>query len=353
MKLIKLSTWKIKLPMYPPGEVSDNSSNAEVALCPRLWLYSTGLRRGPLGTNFPIQFGLAYHKYRETIEDLMVEQECGMTDEIHDEAQELALEGFIQPPAEHKHSHNNMIRAVQSFNLARERVTREREQGKIIVTKSEDSFDLELPFVICTKCGHTYFWEDAEDDDDSDNIFICDKCGYETGIRARHGGRVDQFIRMVSLEKGEFVRDFKATGRMGAYYDLKFEPNSQMQGYVWSKEELSGQACDGVLVETLYNTKTIGPEIHQTYKTYSQGQQEQWLASVMIERQMLQLMWSRIEELGYLAFPQRTDACDQYGGCDYRDACLSGSGFELEAWLENYTEYSHWDFSNPDEEGKT
>ncbi len=228
MKPIKLSTWKIKLPMYPPGEVSDDSTNSEYSRCPRRGLYRYGLRRGFTGTNFPIQFGLAYHKYREVIEELMVEEECDLTDEIHDEAQTLALTGFIQPPAEHKHSHNDMARAVVSMQMARERVTREREQGKILVTKSEDSFDLELPFWICTDCSHTFFKPKLHG-----KAEVCPKCGKLTIFRARHGGRVDQFIRLVSLVNGEFTRDFKTTGQMGAYYDMKFEPNSQMQGYTF------------------------------------------------------------------------------------------------------------------------
>ena len=358
MKPIKLSTWKVTLPMFPPTEVSDNSSNSNYALCPRLGFYQNGLRRGVTGTNFPIQFGLAYHKYRETVEDLMIEMECELTDEIHTTAVDLASKDFIQPPAEHKHSHNNLLRLTQSCELARDRVRREREQGKILVTKSEDSFDLELPFVICPTCGWTSLEAKAGDYCsfcDTEGIWMDDpqESPKYTMVRARHGGRVDQFIRMVSLSNGEFVRDFKTTGRMGTFYDLKFEPNAQMQGYVWSKAELSGVECAGVLVETLYNTKNICPQIFQTYKSFSAGQQEQWVASVMMERQMIQLMWSRVDELGYLAFPQRTDACDSYGGCSYREACKSGSAFEIEQFLKNETDYHHWDFTNPDggEEG--
>ncbi len=345
MKPIKLSTWKIKLPMFPMGEVSDNSETSEYARCPRRGLYRYGLRRGFTGTNFPIQFGLAYHKYREVIEELMSEKDCDLTDEIHDEAVGSATEGFVQPTPEHKHAHNDLARLYASMTLARERVTREREQGKIIVTKSEDSFDLELPFVICEDCGWTSFLIQRQPTESSGDV--CPKCGGKL-VRARHGGRVDQFIRMVTLAKGEFVKDFKTTALMGKQYDLKFEPNSQMQGYVWSKEELSGVSCDGVLIETLYNTKTKGPEIHQTFKSFSQGQQESWMASLMMERQMIQVMWSRVEELGYLAFPQRTQACNDWGGCGYREACLAGGGFEVEQWLKNYTEEEHWDFADPE-----
>ncbi|MEE8113062.1 MAG: hypothetical protein V3T23_01785 [Nitrososphaerales archaeon] len=343
MKPIKLSTWKISLPMFPPSEVSDNSTNSEYARCPRRGLYRYGLRRSFSGVSYPIQFGLAYHKYREFIEDEMAERDCGLTDFIHEAAMSEATDGFVQPPVEHRHAHNNLVRLNQSFELARKRVTREKEQGKILVMKSEDSFDLELPFVMCPSCGHTTL---SDEGNSLPNFCDCDV----KPIRSRHGGRVDQFIRMVALTNGEFVKDFKTTGRMGKKYDLKFEPNSQMQGYVWSKEELSGQPCDGVLVETLYNTKSEGPKIFQTWKSFSVGQQEQWMASLMMEKQMIQLMWSRVEELGYLAFPQRTDACLDFGGCGYREACLSGSAYEIEQYLKNDTIEKEWDFTAPDKE---
>ena len=74
------------------------------------------------------------------------------------------------------------------------------------------------------------------------------------------------------------------------------------------------------------------------------------MASLMIEKQMVQLMWSRVEELGYLAFPQRTNACEDFGGCGYREACLSGSAFEIEAYLKNDTVEKEWDFTSPDKE---
>jgi len=354
MKPIKLSTWKVSLPMFPPSEVSDNSTNSEYARCPRRGFYRYGLRRSFSGIPYPIQFGLAYHKYREMIEDMMAERECGLTDFIHDAAMSEATDGFVQPPVEHRHAHNNLARLNKSFELVRSRVTREKEQGKIVVTKSEDSFDLELPFVICGACGwteiaHLEIGLSGHPFSALDDLTICTKCGGEL-TRARHGGRVDQFIRMVALTNGEFVKDFKTTGRMGKKYDLKFEPNSQMQGYVWSKEELSGKKCDGVLVETLYNTKSEGPKIFQTWKSFSVGQQEQWLASLMIEKQIIQLMWSRVEELGYLAFPQRTDACGDFGGCMYREGCLSGSAYEIEQFLKNDTIEKEWDFTAPNKE---
>jgi len=97
MKPIKLSTWKVTLPMFPPEEVMDNSASSEYARCPRRGFYRYGLRRGFVGVNYPIQFGLAYHKYREIIEEMMFDQESDLTDFIHDSAVTLAVEGFDEP----------------------------------------------------------------------------------------------------------------------------------------------------------------------------------------------------------------------------------------------------------------
>ena len=38
--------------------------------CPRMMFYNYVLNRSPQGENFPIGFGVAYHKYREELEKL-------------------------------------------------------------------------------------------------------------------------------------------------------------------------------------------------------------------------------------------------------------------------------------------
>ena len=338
---INPSKWKIKLPLYPPGEVSDNSVNAEYARCPRRGLYKYGLRRGFAGKSWPIQYGLAYHKYRETVEVLMAEARCDLTDEIHEKGIEAATETWEDPPVEHKKAYLNLHRLMLALEMARKKVTNERKSGTSVVTRSEDSFDLELPFRVCYECGFANYNMKHE---------FCYWCGSgDSPLHpCRHGGRVDQFVKFVTLNNADMIRDFKTTGRMGETYALKFDPNSQLQGYTWSKEQLSGRKADGALIETVYNTKTKGPEIFQHYVTFSSGQQMQWLASVMMETQLIRSMWARVEELGYLAFPQRTNACSDFGGCGYRQPCLASSGWEIEQWLENNTIYSHWVFSNSD-----
>ena len=342
--LIDPSKWKIKLPVFHPPAVLDNSVIVEAGRCPRRYLYRYGLRRGGTGKSYPIQFGLAIHKYKEVTESLMIEAGDGeLTDEIHNEGYNQATDGFEDPPLGHKYEYLSLHRLILTLMEYKERTRNEKRDGKIIVTRAEDSFDLELPFTYCNNCGMTDY------DHYTPNTF-CRQCKSEILVRARHGGRVDQFIKFVSLNNARMVKDFKSTSRMGKTYELKFDPNSQLQGYTWSGGELSGEKYSGALIETIYNTKNVGPLFFQTYVEFSKGQIIQWLASVMIEHQLIRSMWARVEELGYLAFPQRTDSCGDFGGCMYRDACKSSSGWEIEQWLENYTVYSHWDFTDPDKE---
>ncbi len=336
--------WRVNLPLFSPEPVMDNSTISEYTNCPRKGFYRYGLRRGFPSTNFPIQYGSAYHKYREVVEDLMQERGCTMNDEVHVLAMGEAVKDWEDPPIEHKKAYLNLSRLTQAIELARKRIEQEQKTGMVKVTRSEDSFDLELPFYVCERCGHATLDEITTDE------WECEVChGRNEAIfsRARHGGRVDQFIL---YNNGHYIRDFKTTGRKGKTYEQKFDPNNQIQGYVWSGEKLSGRTFNGAMIETVYNTKTQGPTITQHYVNFSKGQQEQWIASMMMERQMIQTMWSRVEELGYLAFPQRTNHCMQYGPCGFLDACRSGSGFEIEEWLKNYTIESHWDFTDPDAE---
>lgn len=323
----------------------DNSTVTEYARCPRRGLYRYGLRRGFVGQSWAIQYGLAYHKYREVVENLMIKRKCKMNDEVHQLAFEAATAGWEDPPLEHKHAYLDLPRLIEALIIARQRIESEQRSGQISVLRAEDAFDLELPFLLCKKCS----WATL----DENEVVHCSNCGNSDGegfIHARHGGRIDQFIVFHTLNDGKYVRDFKTTGWKDRNYEQKFDPNSALQGYTWAAGELSGRAFQGTLIETVYNTKLKGPIISQHYVTYSKNQQENWLASLMMERQFIQTMWDRSEELGYLAFPQRTEACGDYGGCGFREACRTGGVYELENWLKNETTYSEWDFTNPEKE---
>lgn len=339
---INPSKWKITLPLYPPEEVMDNSTLSEYMRCPTRGLYKYGLRRGFEGKSYAIQYGLAYHAYRETVEKIMFERKCKMNDEVHELGLAAASKGWENPPPDHKKSHLDLVRLAKAISQARERIELEQHTKSVIITRPEEAFDLPLPFMLCKDCGYAHVEVPEE--------YKCLNCGSSDLYIPRHGGRVDQFIQYQSLNNANMVRDFKTTGTKGEYYEEKFDPNAQIQGYVWAGSQLSGRNFDGALIETVYNTKTKGPEITQHYVTYTKGQQERWLASTMMNHSIIRHMWSRVDELGFLAFPQNTQACNDFGGCHFRKACRTGGGWELNRWLEENTVYNHWDFTNPGEE---
>ena len=336
-----MSQWSISLPTYTP-EVLDNSQAETHARCPRLYMYRYLMRRGPSGKSFPIQFGLSYHKYREVVEHIMLDNSVSMDDEIHLEGISAALTDFEDPPVEHRHAFLNTGRLVQSLNLAKARIIEEQRRGRIKVVRAEDSFDVALPVPeFCPACNHLVF-----DPDDSE----CEACGY---VFPRFGGRMDQVI---SWNGKLWVRDFKTTSRLGNTYADQFDPNHQISGYVWAAEKLSGRPVKGAIIETLYNTKNQGPEFKQFTTTRSPGQLEAWLGSIMQEITDLKRNVARVGDLGYLSFPQRTSACSDYGGCFFRGSpmsvgpCSMQNAQEMERWLEANTDYSHWDFTDPDKE---
>lgn len=339
-----MKPWPIQLPVFPPGDVMDNSTLVEYTRCPRRGLYRYGMRRGFSGKSWTIQYGLAYHKYRETISQLCIDRGVKLNDEINTLAFEAAIQGWEDPPFDHRYAYLDRTRLIQAMALARTRIELEQRTGDIKTLKAEDSFDVPLPYWLCRNCGWAILNEPGTIG------HSCPNCHSDSIIEPRHGGRIDEFLIYNSIGGKYMIRDFKTTGYMPYNYTDKFDPNSASQGYVFSAHLLSGQNFDGAIFETVYNTKTQGPKISQHYVTYSKGQQEQWLASNMMERSMITMMWARQPELGYLAFPQRTEACGDFGGCMFRDACRTGGAWELNKWLDENTIYSEWDFTNPGSE---
>lgn len=312
---------EISLPIFFP-EKFDNSVIETFQRCPRKALMQYFLRRAPAGVNYAIGFGLAYHAYREHIERLLREQGLAeITDPIHEEAYRIALEesGFEEPPLGHRKDWMTKERLRQTCDLARQRISHELREGAVKVQRYEDSFELPLPPDL--------------------NYLISGE---------RYGGRMDQGI---SWRNRIWVRDFKTTSRMGKTYHKRFDPNNQFSGYIWGMGELSGREIEGAIVEVVYNTKTQGPEIHQFLVTRTPGQLNQWLHTTGRSIKWIRECIEDTPTLGYLAWPQFTLACDDYGGCFYRDCCSKGghSG-EIEAWLLDRTVESEWDFTDPKKE---
>jgi hypothetical protein len=298
-------------------EVLDSSILSTFSSCPRKAYYQYVINRAPLGDNYAISFGVAYHIFRDVLEIEFQHHESDLrsASDCFSIAATKATEGWEDPPVGHKKDWMTYIRLMDTFDEAFRHWQNEKEQGHSVVLLTEQPFDLELP------------------------------------SGRRMGGRIDQIFEN---RRKLWIKDFKTTSYMGSGFARRFDPNHQFSCYTWGGQKLSLRPLEGVQVEVAYNTKTKGPEIHTFLSTRSPGHIDQWLASIEDEYDLWELYMSRTEERGMMAWPMRTTACDSYGGCYFRDACQKEHPAQIESWLEFNTKHSVWDFMNPDaEEGVT
>lgn len=298
-----------QLPVFS-REVYDNSVMSTHQGCPRKFYYQYHLCRAPAGLNFPIQFGIAYHKYRENLEMLYLnDSDVALWPRYHQVASAVCQENWQEPPLGHKHEWQTNARLRTTLNMAFDRWKMEKENNRLVVIHAERPFELTLP------SGH------------------------------RFGGRIDQLLEW---NNKLWIRDFKTTSRMGASYESRFDPDNQMTGYTWGMQQLSGRPVEGVIIEVVYNTKTKGPEFFQFLTTRSQFHVESWLETVQHELELIELHKTKD------VWPQRTGYCLNFGMCAFHEACQQSSWPSIDDWLSTETIESHWDFMNPDkEEGVT
>lgn len=291
-----------------PRDSFDNSMLEAHKQCPRYYWIRYELNRAPHEKSFPIVFGNAYHKYREVLDLAYLAVE-----EVNPEYHELALEAAFQifgkeesadPPLDHKHSFLTRARLLETCEQAFSYWTAEKNEGTYVTMEAEQSFQVPLP------------------------------------SGALYGGKIDNIFRWST---DLWIKDYKTTSRMGRTYAYQFEPNAQFTGYIWGVRALSGRFVKGVMVETVYNTKNIGPQHSNFLSTRTEGAIEEWIEDT--EATIADVLRDR--ERRY--FPKRTSACMNYGGCYFREFCKLGNWNSREAWLEGHTEARTWDFLSKEE----
>lgn len=292
------------MPVSPPSAF-DNSMLDAHKQCPRFAYYRYWLHRTPVEKSFPITFGVAYHRFREILDLARIHGEDeGLT--LFEYAVKDALNtfGVDEPPVGHKHQHLTRARLLVTCNQGYEYWKIEPQQGYEVL-EAEQSFQIPLP------SGELY------------------------------GGRIDW---LGNWNNRLWFKDYKTTSRMGKTYAHQFEPRAQFSGYAWGTAILSGRAVQGAIVETVYNTKNIGPEHHAFLSTRTAEAIEEWIQDTEITIEEVR----RHEEEQY--FPKRTTACMNFGGCYFRACCSLANWGSREEWLNNHTEYRVWDFMKPSTE---
>jgi len=292
-------------------ESLDNSILSSHGRCNALSLYNYHLNRAGRSENFPINFGVHYHAFRETLERLYIQwcitegkELSKMTGLLYEVAFATASKDWVDPPIEHKKGYLDLGRFRKSCEEAFESWVGEKNRGIFKVIGTETTFGLPLP---------------------SGRIF---------------SGTLDQ---VVEWNNRLWVRDFKTVGRKEDWHE-KYNPEHQFTGYVWAAQILSGRKIEGTIVDVVYNIKTKGPEFHPTLANRSTGDIELWLEWVESEYDS----YEKCVKTGI--WPMRTTACGDYGGCFFRACCNEGSWPSIQQWLLDKTVESFWDPMNRDRE---
>ncbi len=137
------------------------------------------------------------------------------------------------------------------------------------------------------------------------------------------------------------IRDEKTTTSIGAAWADQWGLRAQFPGYCWACRRL-GIPVDTVIIRGVGILKTKFHQIEAT-PTYSDWAIERWLEQLRRDLIRIVQCWNET----YFDF-NLGESCNAYGGCQFRDPCLSP---EPARWFGNY-EVRHWNplNRNPTEE---
>lgn len=145
-----------------------------------------------------------------------------------------------------------------------------------------------------------------------------------------YAGRTDMICDFAG---GRYLEDDKTTSSLGDTWASKWELRSQFTGYCWAAREARIDV-NGVLVRGLSILKTkYGVAQAITYR--SAWEIERWLHQTVRDVEAMIRCW----EESYWDW-NLGDACDSYGGCQFRQVCKSP---EPAVWLPMYFERRRWD----------
>jgi hypothetical protein len=151
----------------------------------------------------------------------------------------------------------------------------------------------------------------------------------ETGDPILYSGRMDAILNFAG---GVFIFDEKTTTSLGATWSRQWDLRSQFTGYCWGAER-AGIKVDGAVVRGVSILKTKY-DTQEAISYRPEWQVERWLADTLSWIEIAIEMWKKDRWLFNL-----DHACTEYGGCAFRQACLSQ---DEKPWLETYFERRFW-----------
>jgi hypothetical protein len=154
----------------------------------------------------------------------------------------------------------------------------------------------------------------------------------ETGNPLLYVGRMDMICEYAG---GWFGEDDKTTSQLGASWSKQWDLRSQFTGYCWGAER-AGFPLQGFLVRGVSILKTKY-ETQQAITYRPKWMIERWYDQLLRDVARMRMMW-----LSGVWDYDLDHACSEYGGCPFRQVCLSAPD-QQPIWLRQGFERRRWD----------
>lgn len=157
-------------------------------------------------------------------------------------------------------------------------------------------------------------------------------------------GRLDKVVRLrasgdIKAIEHKTTSSYRKDGHFQASWIESFDPNSQVEGYIYAGKMKYGDKFKGVLIDGAL----VHRDVHDGFRFIPVERQmpmlEAWLWNThrrirAIEADLADLQVVQDDAGDFLrAFPQKTEACTIYNGtCPYLDLCKSAAN--PERWVE-------------------
>lgn len=129
-----------------------------------------------------------------------------------------------------------------------------------------------------------------------------------------YAGRIDL---LVSQEDGLVVVDHKTTSELGARFNKKWKPSTQLDGYayaIYMHRESVPRVCVNAICTAAYERRPKGDRFARDISDRDMQDIEVWRGN--IDRLIALEHWCR--EYGFF---KNMEACSNWGGCEYHDIC--------------------------------
>lgn len=289
-----------ELPRMEPV-VRDSTIEMRAKTCKRYYFYTTVLGYRERKNAIYLNWGIAYHKFREVLERTNGDVKAAIKVVIDTWQKEQGGD----PPVGTKWDWMTLERLLASCKTAYQWWLREKEMKRVVVLPDF----IEKQLTVLLKDGKTTI-----------------------------GAKVDQLTRWVGRLWG---RDFKTSSKMGKYYERQLEPNDQFMRQTLIETRLTGEPVQGVLVEVLYNTKLQGPEIKGFTTTRSLDQLARWEDEQVYLAEELQR--NRDSDV----WPMEEKQCPF---CAFRIVCKAATEKAMVAQLRANFDLKPWNFFHTSED---